>query len=360
MREKRREFLLSYWREPPTAPPQWGTVAVKRRKNLHCKKVHGTARHMYRCTCCTSRLVKTTFGCLVVRVQSSICCLGEDQVLPALAPDFGGQWSHSPSGALITRLRGDGHENETVSNSIPMQNGTKPSQPLVQHCHTADMSTSRSKHKEGMQLPEKSPQKDDIHVLTAQFNIDAILQGLEGEMIPHMGGRDDMVCEDGEPVDTTLIGDEVEPTLMREADEFSQFEPTHLASLLDRDSLLMSMRPPVTTGQESNTQQLSPPATSAAQVPLSASMVATFPASVDRNDVLRGDLKVSEQVRPVAEGFTECDEHHDEILAESSRESHAGRTTRVQPMSSEEYFSVGQGSELSIGDPLVSRQDTGR
>ena len=283
-------------------------------------------------------------------------------MLPALAPHFGGRWSHSPSGGLITRLRGDGHENETVSKSIPMQNGTKSSQPLVQHCHTADMSPSRSKHKEGMQLPEESPQKDDIHVLAAQFNIDAILQGLEGEgeMIPHMGGRDDLVCEDGEPVDTTLIGDEVEPTLMREADEFSQFEPTHLASLLDRDSLLMSMRPPVTTGQESNTQQPSPPATSAAQVPLSASMVATFSASVDRDDVLHGDLKVSEQVRPVAEGFTECDEHHDEILAESSRETHAGRTTRVQPMSSEEYFSVGQGSELSIGDPLVSRQDTGR
>ena len=238
-----------------------------------------------------------------------------------------------------------------------MQNGTKPTQPLVQHCHTADVSTSGSKHREGMHnhLPEKSPQKDDL--LTAQFNVDAILQGLEGEggMIPRMG---DMVFEDEEPVDMTLIGDEVEPTLMREADEFSQFEPTHLASLLDRDSLLMGMRPPVTTGQESNPRQLSPPTATAAQVP--PSMVATFPASVDRNDVLHGDLKVSEQVRPVAEGFTECDEHHDEILAESSRESHAGRAARVQSIPSEEYFSVGQGSELSIGDPLVSRQEIGR
>lgn len=244
-----------------------------------------------------------------------------------------------------------------MSNPIPMQNGTKPTEPLAQHCHTPDVSTSGSKHREGMQnqLPEKSPQKDDL--LAAQFNVDAILQGLEGEgrIIPRMG---DMVFEDEEPVDTTLIGDEVEPTLMREADEFSQFEPTHLASLLDRDSLLMGMRPPVTTGQESNPRQLSPPTTTATQVPPSTSM--SFPASVDRNDVLHGDLKVSEQVRPVAEGFTECDEHHDEILAESSRESHAGRAARVQSIPSEEYFSVGQGSELSIGDSLVSQQKIGR
>ena len=221
------------------------------------------------------------------------------------------------------------------------------------------MSTSGNTLREGTQnqLPEKSSQEDDL--FTAQFNVDALLQGLEGEggMIPHMG---DMVYEDEEPVDTTLIGDEVEPTLMREADEFSQFEPTHLASLLDRDSLLMGMRPPVTTGQESNPRQLSPPTTMATQVPPSAGMVATFPASVDRNDVLHGDLKVSEQVRPVAEGFTECDEHHDEILAESSRESHTGRTARVRSIPSEEYFSVGQGSELSIGDPLVSWQKIGR
>ena len=221
------------------------------------------------------------------------------------------------------------------------------------------MSTSGNTLREGTQnqLPEKSSQEDDL--FTAQFNVDALLQGLEGEggMIPHMG---DMVYEDEEPVDTTLIGDEVEPTLMREADEFSQFEPTHLASLLDRDSLLMGMRPPVTTGQESNPWPLSPPTTMATQVPPSAGMVATFPASVDRNDVLHGDLKVSEQVRPVAEGFTECDEHHDEILAESSRESHTGRTARVRSIPSEEYFSVGQGSELSIGDPLVSWQKIGR
>lgn len=36
--------------------------------------------------------------------------------------------------------------------------------------------------------------------------------------------------------DETLIGDEVEPSVMREADEFSRFDPSHLSSLLERES----------------------------------------------------------------------------------------------------------------------------
>lgn len=36
--------------------------------------------------------------------------------------------------------------------------------------------------------------------------------------------------------DETLIGDETEPSVMKEADEFSQFDPSHLSSLLERES----------------------------------------------------------------------------------------------------------------------------
>ena len=42
--------------------------------------------------------------------------------------------------------------------------------------------------------------------------------------------------------DETLIDDEVEPSVMREADEFSQFDPSHLASLMDKDSLAASLK----------------------------------------------------------------------------------------------------------------------
>ena len=46
--------------------------------------------------------------------------------------------------------------------------------------------------------------------------------------------------------DETLIGDQVEPSVMQEADEFSQFDPTHLMSLLNQDSLLANSRSPAT------------------------------------------------------------------------------------------------------------------
>ena len=42
--------------------------------------------------------------------------------------------------------------------------------------------------------------------------------------------------------DETLIGDEIEPSLMREADEFSRFNPSHLASMLETDSLALSSK----------------------------------------------------------------------------------------------------------------------
>ena len=51
----------------------------------------------------------------------------------------------------------------------------------------------------------------------------------EGESPLCLGG-------DGEGGDETLIGDEVEPSVMREADEFSQFDPSHLSSLLEKES----------------------------------------------------------------------------------------------------------------------------
>lgn len=217
-----------------------------------------------------------------------------------------------------------------------------------------------SKHV-GVQQPEEPPSE---HVPAVRFEVDTILQGLEGgEEVVHPPGS-----EEEDLVNMTLIGDEVEPTVMGEADEFSQFEPTHLASMLNRDSLL-TIRPPVTAGQESSPKQPAPttPTTTAAQpqVPLSSSVVATFPASVDRNDVLHGDLKMSEQVRPVAEGFTDRDEHSGDRLVESSSQTSdglagRGKLSEMQPIASEGYFSTGQASEMSIGDPHIGRHDTGK
>lgn len=187
--------------------------------------------------------------------------------------------------------------------------------------------------------------------------------------------------EEEELADATLIGDEVEPSVMREADEFSQFEPTHLASMLNRESFLRSIRPPVTAGQESTTtSQAQPVSVSATAISLSRSLPSSsaqtvqplatnlsFPASVDRYGVLHGELKVSEQIRPTVEGFTERDEVDPSVdpsthrttdhLPQSEKLKEAG--TRVGVMLSEGYFTDGQPSEFNMSELRAARQDTG-
>ncbi len=150
----------------------------------------------------------------------------------------------------------------------------------------------------------------------------------EGGLLQQLGVRREGEEEEEGAADATLLADELEPTLMREADEFSQYEPTHLASMLNRDSLLRSTRPPVTAGQDSAATHPLPPSAS----PDAASERAgvgrrslecyethvppdfgvggrhgSFPASIDRYGVLHGNVRVSEHVRPVADGFTERD-----------------------------------------------------
>ena len=58
------------------------------------------------------------------------------------------------------------------------------------------------------------------------------------------GRRGGMNMDDGVgSADLTLINDEMEPSVMREADEFSRFDPSHLASLLEKDGLGASLKP---------------------------------------------------------------------------------------------------------------------
>ena len=49
--------------------------------------------------------------------------------------------------------------------------------------------------------------------------------------------------------DETLIGDEVEPSVMREADEFSRFDPSHLSSLLEKESFNSTKLSPVRSNE---------------------------------------------------------------------------------------------------------------
>ena len=181
-------------------------------------------------------------------------------------------------------------------------------------------------------------------------DVEDILQLMEGEAV-HLSDHEEDIAN------ATLLADEVEPTVMRDADEFSQYEPTHLTSLLNRDSFLRSIRPPVTTGQELTSQ---PCSTTAAHVPtphpFSGEQNGSFPAIVDRYNVLHGDLKVSEQIRPVAEGFTERDLG---LKADPRKATKNVGPRTIERCVSEGYFSAGQPSETSINDVQMSRQTTG-
>ena len=289
----------------------------------------------------------------------------------------------------LTRPSGDGHETDMhpTSQAVSSQplNQTEPLTGAAS-VTTQSISISQSDYLEALAPghSEWSASSDQLvlhpstdTLSTPQFNVDQFLQRLGQER--EMAAQDGLLGEEEDNADATLIGDESEPTVMREADEFSQFEPTHLTSMLNRESFLQSVRRPVTTGQESSAQQTQPTTiamtTSTAGVMSGSSStlgplhqqhrpvnVAGFPATVDRHHVLHGDLKVSEQVRPVAEGFTE----QDQFSAAGAKSTKSQATSKsaskllkaqgsqrisgVETVVSEGYFSGGRPNELDVSD----------
>lgn len=77
----------------------------------------------------------------------------------------------------------------------------------------------------------------------------------EGEIAAHPGGGGGDGTAKGE--DETLIGDEVEPSVMREADEFSRFDPSHLSSLLEKESFSATSQKSLPL-QKSSTMEIAP------------------------------------------------------------------------------------------------------
>ena len=313
--------------------------------------------------------------------------LGELEV-PASQSGLEGRSGDFPPGVQpqggslpLTRLSGDGHETESLpapqaaasqltpaAESLSLNTGAAlvVTQP-VSSVQSEAIVPGRGERSASSDQPVPHPSDDALS--TPQFDVDQLLQGLSRE-----GGTavPDWLGEDGEEnADATLIGDEAEPTVMREADEFSQFEPTHLASMMSRESFLQSTGRPVTTGQESGARQTHP-TTTTTMTTSTASIVSgsgstrgllqrqqqvtatRFPATVDRHHVLHGDLKLSEQVRPVVEGFTDQDEFS---LAGARSTAHRDPSEaalqgsqRTEAIASEGYFSAGQRSELDVSD----------
>lgn len=141
------------------------------------------------------------------------------------------------------------------------------------------------------------------------------------------------------PSESNFLLDDRPYSLLDHQLQFSMFEPSNLEAIMARESLLSSLRPPVTAGQEKTTD-INPSLTEAIQVTvvstqsldvfttLSSSVTNTRPfivttdnaavtaavagmmkqdVSVTRSDFLHGTSKLSEVERPTAVGFTEWD-----------------------------------------------------
>ena len=139
----------------------------------------------------------------------------------------------------LTRLSGDGHETEThPTRQAATSQLTSAMESLSSHARavsvtTQSVSTVHSEYSEDLvpgrgewsassnQLVLPHPSEDALS--TPQFDVEQFLRGLNQE---REAAVQDWLGEgeDGEDnADATLIGDEAEPTVMREADEFSQF-----------------------------------------------------------------------------------------------------------------------------------------
>ena len=159
------------------------------------------------------------------------------------------------------------------------------------------------------------------------------------------------------PSETNFLTDDRPYSLLDHQLQFSLFEPSNLDAVMARESLLSSLRPPVTAGQEKmvdvnpslsqtlqiiNSQSLDTASLTIATtqscivttVSPAVTMVTAAPSamrlnvSVTRSDFLHDTSKLSEVERPTAVGFTEWDKspvvtmttasHNDAVVSSSS------------------------------------------
>ena len=141
----------------------------------------------------------------------------------------------------------EGQEDKNEANSPPPHTTTTPTPTTEQNSATTStkglFSASPLTKENGLLDPRTSTNAgapfSSSPILNAHGNTSLKLDlslGAGGEMeresAAHVRGDEG----EGAPGDETLIGDEVEPSVMREADEFSRFDPSHLTSLLEKDS----------------------------------------------------------------------------------------------------------------------------
>lgn len=175
--------------------------------------------------------------------------------------------------AIAEAVKGGLDDLELTSSSLQSSFGEEHSEHELSPPPTSTSSTSNQNAAvSGSVLFARPPQTEDNGLLA--FTMDSLLSSspvvhhsMAGSGFSHPSGhmeqedkdtplklqdlslgggvrRGGVNMEDGfGNADLTLINDEMEPSVMREADEFSRFDPSHLASLLEKDGLGASLKP---------------------------------------------------------------------------------------------------------------------
>ena len=236
----------------------------------------------------------------------------------------------------VLRRQGDGLESLTVVAPTTTSDTAATSEPPATTTSAVPITDRPLLDGENVSDDSKKQQQQQQPTDTTRTNV----LEREGPLVGADSDNDDDDDDDGNdnvssstPSETNFLTDNQPFSLLDHQLQFSLFEPSNLDALMARDSLLASLRPPVTAGQEKVTGEdavsLAGLVCTAGMVPHSDILTTSLSTniqshtistdslailqknvklpSVTRTDFLHGSSKPSEVERPTAVGFTEWD-----------------------------------------------------
>jgi len=255
----------------------------------------------------------------------------------------------------VLRRQGDGLESFTVIAPTTTSNVTTTTEPPATTISAVPITDRPLLDGENVSDDSKKQQQQPSDATIADV---ANVLEREGPLVGADSDNDDSsdsVSSSSTPNETNFLTDNQPFSLLDHQLQFSLFEPSNLDAFMARDSLLASLRPPVTAGQEKATGE---DAVSLAGLACTANVVTHSDIlttslstniqshvittdslavlqpdlklpSVPRTDFLHGSSKPSEVERPTAVGFTEWDKSPLSIKSVSSTGTEAVTSSQV-------------------------------
>lgn len=244
---------------------------------------------------------------------------------------------------VMLRKQGDGLEsNIPVLLTTPVTSQSLPTTDNQSASATVTTSSNMPMDDRPLLLDgENRSDGSDQAVGGARTDVSNVLER-EGTLVGADSDEEENSITSSSPSETNFLTDDRPYSLLDHQLQFSLFEPSNLDAVMARDSLLSSLRPPVTAGQEKmahanpslsqaiqvtavNSQSTDVFTTSSSTVTITEPLIVTSDVtimptvlnaaaavtnqdvSVTRSDFLHGTSKLSEVERPTAVGFTEWD-----------------------------------------------------